>query len=94
MTMTPPVAPDGIVTLRELYSLLDKTRAELLLEIQKLQTSVDKKFQDHDAVHVKHDASHEKEHSHQTSLVRWGVTTILSAIGIAIAIYVAFKSGG
>lgn len=91
MTMTPPVAPDGIVTLRELYSLLDKTRAELLLEIQKLQTSVDKKFQDHDQVHIKHEVEHEKEHSHQTSLIRWGVTTVLSAIGIAIAIYVAFN---
>lgn len=92
MTVAPSAPPpDGIVTLRELYTLLEKTRAEFILEVQKLQTSMDKKFVDHEAVHIKHETEHDQEHAHQTSLIRWAVTTIISVVGVAIAIYVASK---
>lgn len=79
--------PDGIVTLRELYALLDKTRAEILTELQKFRGDVDKKFGDHEGMH-------DRESSRRTSLMRWAVTTIIAAIGVMVAIYVATKSGG
>ncbi len=96
--------PDGTVTIREVYALINQMRAEiksemstthaamqneraeLRAEVQVITTMVEKKFDDHET-------AHEKEDAHIKSLIRWAVTTVMSAAGVAVAIYVAFKGG-
>ncbi len=97
--------PDGIVSIREVYHLINtmraelkterielqaemkEERAELKAEVQAFIVAVDKQFEDHE---VKHD----REHEHTKSMIRWAVTTVMSGAGVAVAIYVAFKTGG
>jgi hypothetical protein len=89
MTVTP--SPDGIVTLRELYTLIEKTRSDMVLELEKLSSSVKEKFTEHDTVHVKHDVMHDKEHAHTISMIRWAITTIIAVAGLGIAVWVGVK---
>jgi hypothetical protein len=89
MTVTP--SPDAIVTLRELYTLIEKTRSDMVLEIEKVNSSVKEQFTKHEAVHVKHDNQHDKEHAHTISMIRWGVTTLLAAAGVFISLYLGLR---
>jgi len=84
--MTQHPIPDGIVTLRELYTLIEKTRSDLLLDLQKVSTGVDQKFTEHVLEH-----KHEKRQ--RDGLIRWAVTTLITTAGVMVAIYVAAKGG-
>lgn len=104
--------PDGVVSIREVYHLINtmraeikaeradlraemkEERAELKAEVQSFIVAVDKKFDDHEVEHAQHEVKHERESEHAKSMIRWGVTTIMSGAGVAVAIYVAFKTGG
>ena len=100
--MSPPHPGNGAaVTLREVYALLKEVRADVLLEIGQVRAHVDSKFADHDREHTEHDAQHDRDTQEQRasearrlSALRWAVTTLLSGIGVFIALYVAFKRGG
>ena|SRR6266498_3013608 len=100
--MNPPHAGNGAaVTLREVYALLKEVRADVLLEIGQVRSHVDSKFADHDREHTDHDAQHARDvqernaaEARRLSALRWAVTTLLSGIGVFIALYVAFKRGG
>ena len=100
--MTPPHVGNGAaVTLREVYALLKEVRSDVLLEIGQVRAHVDSKFAEHDREHAEHDAQHAQDvqernaaESRRLSSLRWAVTTILAAIGVFIALYVAFKNGG
>lgn len=106
-----PPPPDGNVSVREVYHLINtmraeikteraelraemkEERAELKAEVQALVVAVDKKFDDHETEHVQHEAKRDREDDHLKSMIRWAVTTIMSGAGVAVAIYVAFKTG-
>jgi len=109
-SVLPP--PDGVVSIREVYHLINtmraeiKTeraelreesraeRAEMKAEVQAFIVAVDKKFDDHETEHSVLTGKHDQEHEHTKSMIRWAVTTIMSGAGVAVAIYVAFKTGG
>ncbi len=100
-TNPPHLGNNGAVTLREVYALLKEVRADVLLEIGQVRAHVDSKFAEHDREHAEHDAQHAQDvqernaaESRRLSSLRWAVTTILAAIGVFIALYVAFKNGG
>lgn len=63
------------VTLREVYSLLQSLRLELLAAIDKASVHVDTEF-------TLHEARHEREKEHRASLIRWAVTTIIAFLGL------------
>ena len=98
--MTSPGTPGNgaAVTLREVYALIKEVRADLLLEIGQVGAHVDTKFSEHMAEHNKHDVDHEREQSareqsdaQRRSLIRWAVTTLISAAGVFLALFVAFR---
>jgi len=94
MTGVPP-PPEG-ASLREVYSLVGALRTEVLAELKSLAATVDTRFTQHDAEHSMHQSEHEKheqqhlrDRDHRASMIRWAVTSILSGLGVLIALYVA-----
>jgi hypothetical protein len=72
------------------YGLIEGVRKELLAEIKGVSKEVESSLQSHDSEHQMHDERHEREKDHRSSLFRWAVTSVLSGIGVFVAIYVAF----
>jgi hypothetical protein len=72
------------------YGLIEGVRKELLAEIKGVSIEVEASLKNHDAEHSLHEERHEREREHRSSLIRWAVTSILSGIGVFVAIYVAF----
>lgn len=95
MSGQPP--PDGIVTLRELYMLVDSTRTELRAEVDKTRTELRAEVQavtQHvDGKFTEHDSEHRIDAERRSSLFRWSVTTIIAVIGVVVAVYVAAHGG-
>ena len=89
--------PEAPITLREVYALLDGTRKELLAEISKIATEFRTYGQMHDQEHKEHDRRHEREieqaRKSRSGLIRWAVTSVLTGVGVLIALYVAFTGG-
>jgi hypothetical protein len=83
-----PNGPD--ITLREVYGLIEGVRKELLSELKALNIEVESALASHETEHKLHDERHEREKEHRSSLYRWAVTSVLSGIGVFVAIYVAF----
>jgi hypothetical protein len=92
------VQPGGgnVASFREVYQLVDKTRVELLSEIKGVSSHVDAALLAHQAEHVRHNAEHdqhEQEHKqdawNRSSLVRWGVTTVLAGMGVIAGLVAA-----
>jgi len=93
--------PSEGASLREVYSLVGALRTEVLAELKSLAATVDTRFTQHDAEHSLHESLHEKheqqhlrDRDHRASMIRWAVTTIVSAIGVLIALYAAFLHQG
>jgi hypothetical protein len=99
---TPPNGGNGAaVTLREVYALIKEVRSDLSLEIGKVVSHVDSKFSAHAVEHTDHEAQHVRDanarsqaEAERRSMIRWAVTSIIAAMGVAVAIWVAVKSGG
>lgn len=85
--------PDGIVTLREVYGLVNQTRTELMSEVKLLRSDMEKRLDtleaDIDKRMIKHDTDHNVEDTRRRSMTRWAVTTVLSGMGVITAIIVA-----
>jgi len=84
-------------SLREVHTLIDTLRTELLSEFKQLESMVDVRFERHDSEHAthnsehkQHEQQHQRDRDHRASIVRWAVTTIVSAVGVLIALYAAF----
>jgi hypothetical protein len=81
------------VSLREVYQLVDKVRIELLAEIKGVSSHVDAALVAHQAEHTQHiteHKQHEQEHKQDTryrsSLWRWAVTSMLTGVGVLVAL--------
>jgi hypothetical protein len=72
------------------YGLIEGVRKELLAEIKGVSKEVESSLQSHDSEHHLHDERHEREKDQRSSLFRWAVTSIVSGIGVLVAVYVAF----
>jgi hypothetical protein len=84
------LVPNGDITLREVYGLIEGVRKELLAEIKGVSKEVESSLQSHDSEHQLHDERHEREKDHRSGLFRWAVTSVLSGVGVLVALYVAF----
>ena len=82
--------PNGDITLREVYGLIEGVRKELLAEIKGVSKEVETSLHAHDSEHQMHEERHDREKDQRSSLFRWAVTSILSGIGVLVAVYVAF----
>jgi hypothetical protein len=82
-------------TIREVIALVEASRREILTEIEKLEVKVDTKFdahqQKHDTEHDTHKVEHRREADRRAGYIRWAVTTIMTGLGVLVAIYVAFQ---
>lgn len=101
--MSTPANGNGgaAVTLREVYALLKEVRSDLSLEIGKVVSHVDSKFSTHAVEHSEHEAQHVRDanarmqaEAERRGMLRWAVTSIIAAIGVAVAIWVAVRTGG
>jgi hypothetical protein len=96
MAPVPEHESDGAkATIREVLSLVEASRREILAEIEKLQIRVDTKFDahsaKHEAEHETHKVEHRRDSDRRTGYIRWAVTTIMTGLGVLVAIYVAFQ---
>jgi hypothetical protein len=82
----------GQITLREVYGLIEGVRKELLSEMKSLDTTVHSSLTAHQAEHSLHEERHQRESSARNALMRWAVTSLLTGIGVLIAIYVALRN--
>lgn len=90
-----PTGDDGARTTEQVYSLVERLRTEVLSEIKQLETKVESRFASHLAKHEKdvdvHSIEHTRDADRRAGLIRWAVTTIVSGIGVLLALYVAFR---
>jgi hypothetical protein len=96
MAPVPEYESDGArATIREVISLVEASRREILAEIEKLEAKVDNKFDahatKHEAEYDTHKVEHRRDTDRRTSYMRWAVTTIMTGLGVLVAIYVAFQ---
>ena len=84
-------------TIREVITLVEASRKEILTEIEKLEVKVDAKFDTHiakhDTEHDTHKVEHQREGDRRAGLIRWAVTTILTGVGTLFAIVWAVSHG-
>jgi hypothetical protein len=72
------------VTLRELYQLVEGVQAKVLAEMKTVRTDLEAKL-------TLHQAEHARDADRRSSLTRWAVTAVISAAGVMLALYVAFR---
>lgn len=75
----------GLVTLREVYALVEKVRGEVLAEVSKVSAVVESRLE-------VHQQEHQLDNQRRSGLIRWAVTSVLSGLGVLAALYVAFAS--
>jgi hypothetical protein len=93
--MVPRDEGQATASIREVISLVDASRKEILAEIEKLKGKVDAKFDTHaakhEAEHDTHKVEHQRDADRRAGYIRWAVTTIMTGLGVLVAIYVAFQ---
>lgn len=86
-------APNSVGDIREVYTLVQSVRVDVLAEIDKLAAQTDKRLSDMKTEWGHKLALHENEHrsdrDNRSSLVRWTVTTVLSS-AVGLSGWVAF----
>jgi len=75
----PPPGNGGSVQLREVYTLVQATKAEIMAELRAIDARWDQRL-------TMHESEHEREVSRRGQLVRWAVTSILTGAGVLVAI--------
>lgn len=96
MAPVPDSEHDGAkATFREMAAAVEAARREIIAEIAKLEAKVDARFDAHAAKHEAeqqtHDTEHRREADRRTGYIRWAVTTIMTGLGVLLALWVAFK---
>jgi hypothetical protein len=74
----------GPVQLREVYQLVNATRAEILAELRTMDVRWESRMSSHEADHA-------KDTAHRSGLTRWAVTSILSGIGVLVSLYFSLR---
>ena len=84
MTTLGPGNDSNPVSAREMYSLMNAVKTEILNEVRTMNDEVDKRFD-------VHKVEHEREKDQRNGIIRWAVTSIISGTGVMVAIYLAAK---
>jgi hypothetical protein len=79
----------GAVTIREVYSLINTVRNELLAELGKLSAEVKAELNQHEAEHARHELEHIRDRQERAGRIKWAVTTIIAFLGVLTAIIIA-----
>ena len=87
MTTLGPGSDSGPVSAREMYSLMNTVKTEILNEVRTMNDEVDKRFDVHKIEHA-------REKDERNGIIRWAVTSIISGTGVMVAIYLAAKGQG
>lgn len=74
-----PPGDSGSVQLREVYTLVQATKAEIMAELRSLGAHWDQRL-------TAHETEHEREETRRSQLVRWAVTSILTGAGVLVAL--------
>jgi hypothetical protein len=76
-------------------AMLEAARREILVEIEKLDAKVNTKHElhlsRHEAEAQTHLTEHRREADRRAGMIRWAVTTLMTGVGVLLALYVAFK---
>jgi hypothetical protein len=75
------VGNGGSVTIRELYAQIGSLRTEMNVRLDKIEETLDVRF---DA----HKLEHSVETSRKNSYIRWAVTSVISVVGVGVAIVI------
>lgn len=86
MTTLGPGNDGGPVTAREMYSLMNTVKTEILQELRAMNDETDKRFD-------VHKIEHEREKDKRDGMIRWAVTSVISGGGVIVALYVSLKGG-
>ena len=71
------------VSTRELYAQIGSLRSEMNARLDKIEESLDTKFDTHRLEHLRDD-------DRRASRIRWAVTSILTGAGVIAAIVIPF----
>lgn len=82
MQSTPPA--DGPLQLREVYTLVQVVRTEVMSELKTLDARWDQRLS-------AHESDHDKDAMRRSSLIRWAVTSVLTGIGVLISLYFSLR---
>lgn len=74
-----PPGNGGAVQLREVYTLVQATKAEIMAELRAIDARWEQRL-------TMHENDHEREGSRRSQLTRWAVTSILAGAGVLVAI--------
>lgn len=71
---------------RDLAAEVEKLEARLAAEVEKLGIRIDVRFE-------VHQNDHQREQDRRTGYLRWAVTSILTGLGVVVAIYASLRGG-
>jgi hypothetical protein len=88
---------DEGVSYREATAMHDAIRKEILAEIHALEILVETRFEQHYTRHEKdveiHQGDHRRDADRRNGYIRWAVTTLMTGLGVLIALYAALGRG-
>ena len=91
----PPVSDTA--TLREVYALVESTRVQLSAQIDKLGAQLDNEITklgtQVEGKFTVHQVEHQQDRDRRSGLIRWAVTSIVSGVGVLVAIWLNLKGG-
>lgn len=89
MQHQPPT--DGPVQLREVYSLVQAVRSEIVGELKAMEGEVRAMGARWDARLDMHKSEHERDAFRRSSQIKWAVTSLLSGVGVLASLWFALK---
>jgi hypothetical protein len=96
--VTPEDQHDGArATIREVMALVEQARRDALAEVKQLRTEVHAGF-DTSAIQraadrKAHEDEHEREENRRAGRLRWAVTTVMTGLGVLVAIVLGLWQG-
>ena len=81
--------------LREVHALIERVETKLLAELSKLESQLETRSQSADAEAKQWRAEHQQQHATERTrrwqVAAWMVTTLITAVGVLIAIVAALR---
>lgn len=82
--MHPAPPTNGAVQLREVYTLVQSLRTEVMSELKAIDARWDQRLSSHES-------THERDAIRRSSLIRWAVTSIMTGVGVLISLWYSMR---
>jgi hypothetical protein len=84
-------------SIREVMALVEQARRDAIAEVKQLRTEVHAGFDTY-AIHraadrKAHEDEHEREENRRAGRLRWAVTTVMTGLGVLVAIVLGLWQG-